>query len=268
MATVVDRPAPPTGHRARIRSPKREPALLRIGAACAILGTVANVVTSAAHGDLPNSSTQAGLGFVAARDSWSLVHLGTIVGVLLWVGALVALAGSVDHEPGRSLARLATASAVVGAAVHVVFFSIDGVALKGAADAWAAAPPSERAGPLQTAEAVLLLQRSQFHSAIAFFLGLPFVLFGLAVVFDRTYPAWIGWIGVVAGAGALVTGTTRFVGLDLVPDELLFGGFGLPLGLWMIATGALMWRRAGDTGDHGTGIGTVGPTVANIIGGA
>ena len=76
-------------------------------------------------------------------------------------------------------------------------------------------------------------------------LGLPFVLFGLSVAFSRAYPAWLGWVGAAAGAGAFVTGVTRFVQLELVPDPVLFGVFGLGVSLWMAARGALMWKRAG-----------------------
>ena len=224
---------------------REERTLLRVGAACAVLGTVANVVASAGHGDLPETGTRAALRFVAERDTWSAVHLTSIFAVLLWLVAFVALSGSMPRGAARLLARFGLAGISVGAALHVVFFSIDGYALKGAADAWAAAPGSEREGLLRAGDLVLLLQNSQFVSAIALVLGLPFVLFGLAVAFSRAYPAWLGWLGAAAGAGALFTGATRFVGIELVPDPVLFGVFGLGVGLWMAAMGALMWKRAG-----------------------
>ena len=222
-----------------------ERTLLRVGAVSAVLGTVANVVASAGHGDLPETGTQAALHFVAERDTWGLVHLTSIFAVLLWLVAFVALSGSMPRGAAWLLARFGLASISVGAALHVVFFSIDGYALKGAADAWAAAPGSERESLLQAGDLVLLLQNSQFVSAIALVLGLPFVLFGLAVAFSRAYPAWLGWVGAAAGAGAFFTGVTRFVQLELVPDPVLFGMFGLGVSLWMAAMGALMWKRAG-----------------------
>ena len=221
------------------------PALLRLGGVCAVLGTVANVVASAGHGDLPETGAKAALGFVAARDTWGLVHLTSIFAVLLWLVAFVALSGSMPRGAAWLLARFGTAGFLVGATVHVVFFSIDGYALKGTADAWAAAPGSQRESLLRAGELVLLLQSSQFVSAIALVLGLPFGLFGLAVVFSRAYPAWLGWVGTAAGAGAFFTGVTRFVRLELVPDPVLFGVFGLGVSLWMAVMGALMWKRAG-----------------------
>ena len=222
-----------------------ERTLLRLGAVSAVLGTVANVVASAGHGDLPETGTSAALGFVAARDTWSLVHLVSIFAVLLWLVAFMALSGTMPRGAAWLIARFGIASFVVGAAVHVVFFSIDGYALKGAADAWAAAPGSERESLLRAGDLVLLVQNSQFVSAITLVLGLPFVLFGLSVAFSRVYPGWFGWVGAAAGAGAFFTGVTRFVRLELVPDPVLFGVFGLGVSMWMAAMGALMWKRAG-----------------------
>lgn len=209
-----------------------------------MLGTVANVVASVGHGDLPETGTRAALTFVAARDSWSLVHLTSIFAVLLWLVAFVALSSSIPRGAAWLLARLGLVSILVGAAVHVVFFSIDGYALKGVAEAWAAAPESEREVLLRAGDLVLLLQESQFVSAITLVLGLPFVLFGLSVAFSRTYPAWLGWLGAAAGAGAGFTGVTRFLRLELVPAPVLFGVFGLGVSLWMVAMGALIWKRA------------------------
>ena len=226
-------------------SPHSDRSLLRTGAVCAIAGTLTNLVATAGHGDLPEAGTAAELAFVADRASWSYVHLLSIVGVLLWLAGFVALAQSLRCTPAAALGRLALASACVGASVHVVFFSIDGYALKRTADAWAAATGAQQADLFQAGNLVLLLQNSQFVSAIAFMLGLPFALFGLAVARSRTYPAWLGWVAVLAGLGSLVTGVTRFVGLDqLIPDPVFFPVFALPASLWIAALGVLMWRRA------------------------
>ena len=46
------------------------------------------------------------------------------------------------------------------------------------------------------------------------------------------------------GAGALLAGTSRFLGFELVPYPLLYGGFVIPLSIWLAAMGILMWRRA------------------------
>ena len=225
-----------------------EPDLLRAGALCALAGTAANLVATAGHGDLPEAGTAAELSFVAERAWWSHVHLLSILGVLLWLAGLVALARSLRGTPAVGLGHIALSSALVGTGVHVVFFSIDGYALKRTADAWAAASGPAQADLLQAGHLVLLLQNSQFVSAIAFMLGLPFALFGLAVTRSRIYPTWLGGIAVLAGLGSLATGMTRFVGLDqLIPDPVLFPALALPASLWIAALGVLMWRRASQT---------------------
>jgi hypothetical protein len=78
---------------------------------------------------------------------------------------------------------------------------------------------------------------------LSFFHGVSFVLFGLAVVLDRSYPTWLGWFSFVGGLGSLFCGVTRFLGVDLVPEGL-FIVFALVVSLWMVVMGVLMWRRA------------------------
>jgi len=80
-------------------------------------------------------------------------------------------------------------------------------------------------------------------SVLVLFHGVPFVLFGLAVVLDRSYPIWLGWFGFVGGFGSLFCGVTMFLGVGLVPEGL-FTVFALFVSLWMVAMGVLMWRRA------------------------
>jgi hypothetical protein len=81
-------------------------------------------------------------------------------------------------------------------------------------------------------------------SVIGLFHGLPFVLFGLAVVLDRSYPAWLGWVGFVGGAGSLASGMVMFLSVGLFPGRLYIA-FALVVSVWMVGMGVLMWHRAG-----------------------
>ena len=81
-----------------------------------------------------------------------------------------------------------------------------------------------------------------FPLYVALLLGLPFVLFGIAVVYSDEYPSWLGWIGAAAGALAFVVGSTNFAGFDIVPMNLFVLTVFL-LDFWMIAVGRLMWHR-------------------------
>ena len=73
------------------------PTGLRVGAACAVLGAVVSVAAGIGYGELPDQADpEPVLRYLAARPDWywPAVHLGFMDGALLWVGALVALAGS------------------------------------------------------------------------------------------------------------------------------------------------------------------------------
>jgi hypothetical protein len=126
----------------------------------------------------------------------------------------------------------------------VVEYAIIGHGLKGVADAWIAAPAPEAQAYLGVAEVMLAITGGLFHSFVAWMLGLPYMLLGTAIGLGTGYPRWLGWVAVVAGAGALLAGATRFLGIDLVPYPLLYGGFVLPLSAWLAAIGVLTWRRA------------------------
>ena len=64
-----------------------------------------------------------------------------------------------------------------------------------------------------------------FHSLVLWMLGIPFVLAGAAVALEGAHPRWLGAIPMIAGLGAVVAGATRFLGLEVVPYALLYGGF-------------------------------------------
>src|SRR6266536_1125456 len=122
----------------------REQPLLRIGAVCLIVGSICVLVFRLAHGDLPTDTGEAALSYVASYPLYPLVHFGDWLGVLVWTGGLVALSGSLTHRVAWAVGRLGAASVLVGAAVHIAEFSIDGYALPTLAATWAVAPPSER----------------------------------------------------------------------------------------------------------------------------
>lgn len=224
---------------------KHGPASLRVGAACAVLGSIVSVAAGAGFGNLTNTaSTEAVLRHVSSGPGWywPTIYLGFVLGALLWVGAFALLADSLQGGASHALGRLGAAVVIVGATVHVVDSCVGGAGLARLADGWAAAHGPEKATLLQTGDAMLAVLHGTWAGVLLLFHGLPFVLAGLAMVLDRTYPAWLGWVGVVGGAGSIVAGTTMFLG-----SGLFAGGLYVPLAIvvsvWMVAMGALMWRR-------------------------
>lgn len=225
----------------------REQAFLRIGAVCAILGTVLSVAAGTGFGNLTNElATEPVLSYVASRPSWywPAVHLGFIIGALLWVGALTVLSGSLVQGVGWALGKWGVASVIVGATIHIVDSSINGFGLTALANTWAAAPAPAQESFLRAGDTLLWILGGTWASVISFFHGLPFVLFGLAMVLDRSYPTWLGWVGFVGGAGSLASGMIMFLSVGLFPGRLYIA-FALVVSLFMLVMGVLMWRRAG-----------------------
>jgi hypothetical protein len=112
---------------------------------CLILGSAAVLGFRLAHGDLPTDTGEEALSFVAARPLYPVVHFGDWLGVLVWTGGLVALAASLTDRTAWALGRLGTASVLLGAAVHITEFSVDGYALPMLANVWVTAGPAAAA---------------------------------------------------------------------------------------------------------------------------
>jgi hypothetical protein len=218
---------------------------LTVGGVLAVVGGLGYFVTLLLHGDLPDQTTEIALEHVAGRPEWRLLKLALIVSVVCWIGGFIALVQSLPAGLSSLLGRWAVLSTVIGASVVVVEYAIIGHALKDVADAWLAAPsPAAAQALVSMADVMLAITGGLFHSFVALMLGLPYLLMGMAIVSGQGYPRWLGWVAVVAGSGALLAGTTRFLGIGLVPYPLLYGGFVLPLSIWLATMGVLMWRRA------------------------
>lgn len=217
---------------------------LKLGGVLAVVGGLGYLFVLLLHGDLPDETTATALEHIAGRPEWRALKLALIASVLCWTGAFIALVQSLPGGISGLLGRWAIAVLIVGVSVVVVEYAIIGYALKGIADSWRLAPTAEAQVKLNMAEMMLAITGGLFHSFVAWMLGLPYVLLGAAIAFGRGYPRWLGWVAIIAGSGALLAGTTRFLGISLVPYPLLYGGFVLPLNIWLATMGVLMWRRA------------------------
>ncbi|MGD9529300.1 MAG: hypothetical protein AB7V44_21230, partial [Pseudonocardia sp.] len=197
----------------------RRNALLKIGAVCAIVGTLGYLVLFLVHGDLPDQTAESALSWVAQRP-FSLLHLGIILCSLLWVAAFLGLAASLADAVPWALGQLGSAAAIVGATLLAVHYRIDGPALEEVADAWVVATGPEKARLLEHGELVLLMTGGGFPLYVALLLGLPFALFGIAVAVSSEYPSILGWLGAVVGVVGFSTGAANFALLALIPIQL------------------------------------------------
>jgi hypothetical protein len=224
-------------------------AALWLGGACLILGSLAIFAFRLAHGDAPAANPEAHLRFIAHHPAYAAVHLGAVLGVLLWVGGLIALASMLTQPLARLLGRWGAASVLVGAAIFSIDFTIDGVAGQDLATAWATAPPPGQADLVRTAHTATTLLRGPSLMAIVILWGLPLLLFGPALRLEG-YPAWLGWTGVPAGAMTMLAATALLLQPELFPGVVVYGLLASVLvQLWSLVLGVVMWQRAGTASD-------------------
>jgi hypothetical protein len=218
--------------------------VLRLGAGAGIVGALIGMVGNLLHPAVPSGDPEGIARTIAESKTWIPVHLAIVFGIILMLGGLLAISDSIrDGLPG-ALARLGRIAAIVGITVGLILVTVDGLAAKHLADAWAAAPPEEEASALRV---VLGEETINFALAALFnilFAGVTFVLYGLAVAWSRVYPRWLGWVVVVAGLGSVAVGLVQaYVGESTGVTRILTIIFPTIITLWLAAMGALLLRR-------------------------
>jgi len=181
---------------------------------------------------------------IAQSERWVLVHLVIVVGLILMLGALVALSRSIEGGLPGALSQLGYVAAVAGVTVGVVVVIVDGVAAKYLADAWQVAPPDQAAAALRV---VLAEEAINFAIAALFnilFAGVTFILLGLAVAWSGEYPRWLGWVAVVAGIGSVPVGLVQaYTGESIGFTRIATIIFPTIITLWVVVMSVLMWRK-------------------------
>src|SRR3712207_6807304 len=164
------------------------------------VGTLIYVAMRVLHGTPPIDEASKILDHVAERPWWRTAHLANILAVLLWLGALSTLTGSLGRGNAWALGRVSQAMMTTTTAVFAVYFNIHGFAFSTLADRWVDTAAPGREALLTETNAVLTLLGTTAFTAQAL-LGLSILLYGLTVALSKGFPAWLGWIGAIAGTG-------------------------------------------------------------------
>ena len=218
--------------------------LARIGGVAALLGAVVFFVSGLlhpSHSD-PNDLPAAFAEYVKSTD-WVGIHLAQLAGVALIGLALVALEAT--FEPGRAAAwaRIGLAGAVTSLALYAANQGVDGVSNHAVDLRWAAATGEARMRAFEAAFAVRQIEVA-LTSVFTLSLGFTLCVFGLAMLFSRRYPAWLGVTGILGGLATVAIGLEQasngFSSLALN----LFMVVGPVDLMWICVTGVLMWRLA------------------------
>jgi Domain of unknown function (DUF4386) len=223
---------------------------LRLAGALLVGGMLAEVLATAFHPAHQDPNNHVAVFAEYARESgWIAEHIAQFAAGLVIFGGLAVLFRVLCHaEPKSVLPWVAAGAATSAAAAFAALQAIDGVALKHAVDAWAAAPAAERAGAFADAELV----RSLEWGANAFFRllqGATLVLFAGATARMSLTPRWLSWVGLAGGGAYVVTGAVvaadgfsrTSLTLSFAADPLF-----LMFALGLLVTGVRGIRRAPD----------------------
>ena len=219
--------------------------IFRIGAVAGIVGSLLAMVGNLLHPATPTGNPEGVARTIAQSANWVLVHLVIVVGLILMLGALVALSRSIEGGVPGALAWLGSIAAVAGVTVGVILVIVDGVAAKHLADAWEAAPPDEAAAALRVVvaeEAINFALASLFNILFA---GVTFILLGLAVASSGEYPGWLGWVAVVAGVGSVPVGLVQaYTGESIGFTRIATIIFPTLITLWVAGMSVVILRKA------------------------
>lgn len=194
----------------------------------------------------PSHSLRVFMQTAAENDIWAFTHISIVWAFVLLLCGFIALARSIEGgELPETLAALGRVAAIVGCSVALVSMGVDGFAFKYVADTWAAAAPADQEMMFRLWEVTYAINFGMFSLWIAFYLGVTFILFGLAVAFGRTYPRWLGWIAVTGGAGSVFVGMVQLaMGPSVLVTSILFTLVASIDATWMFVMGFLLWRKA------------------------
>jgi len=127
-------------------------------------------------------------------------------------GLLVLCRAARSGTPYRAL--LAAGAILATSAMWSVLQAVDGVTLKQAVDAWAAASGSDTATRFADAESVRWTEWG-LQSCFRVLLGVGLLLLGAALVVSRLVPSWLGMLLALGGLLSLAVGfSVAYEGLE------------------------------------------------------
>ncbi len=220
--------------------------LLKVGGAMAIVGSLMGSIGNILH---PRSTEYYGdaaawLNHNVHSDIWFPSHVLILVGMIIWVSGFVALAKSFRGTRGEGIASLGLANALVGSALMIVTMAIDGLVVPQLDGIWqitaAPSPDAVLAGSI-----MYYTIFSMLYVFMMTLFGLTPLFFGSAMLLSKTYPSWLGWSGVVIGAGTILTAVVSMLGVATeFLDANIWPIFAGSFGVWVIIFGVMLWRRA------------------------
>jgi hypothetical protein len=217
----------------------------RIAALCLILGSVLVLIFRGLHGDLPARDAHAAMQFISSHSFYKGVHLGDIIGVMITVIGFVSFSSTFMNRNAKIIGWLSVAIIVLGAAVHIVEFSIDGHAGETLAHSWKNASLTEQSEIEHSAGTVFIALHGPALVSISMLWALSVVLLAWAIRHDN-YPSWLSWAGWFVGSLTFVLCIMQYLIQDFIPGFIIFGLLVFLLQFWNISLSIIVLRRIGN----------------------
>ncbi|WAJ34828.1 hypothetical protein OUO20_08090 [Arthrobacter sp. FX8] len=180
----------------------------RLASSLLLAGVLVSILAGILHAESHDANDHVA-SFTAYANSgiWTAVHLGQFVGMALVGAGLVTLgtALGVQRRPLAWAARFGALSAAAAVVLYAALQAVDGVALKQAVDAWAAAPDPEKPPRFATAEGIRWLEWGM-RSYQSILLGAALVLVGVAVAAARHTSRIVGYLMALSGLAYVAQG--------------------------------------------------------------
>lgn len=228
----------------------RDRRLLRIGGLLAIVGALVTAVSQAMR---PSPAEPGNIEsyFMALLDlgsfGWLVDNLALLVGMVFVTTSFVSLAETLRVDTASAIGELGKAMAVIGAGLVAGTALVSGLALPPLVEAWVNSQGSQADVAFGHAVGIWWITRALFVGVVIVFFGFTYFLMGLAVAWSDRFPAWFGYVAVVSGAIAVLTGLLMAVeGQTQLYDYTVFPALALVSMLWAIILGTMMWRRVPD----------------------
>jgi hypothetical protein len=209
---------------------------VRLAAVLLVAGVLVTAIAGFLYPEGANANDHSTIfAIYAASRSWTAVHLGQFIGMMIITFGLVALFFALDVRSGVALwlNRFALLSTGAAMALYGVLQAVDGVGLKQAVNAWASAENGDKAARFAAAETVRWLEWAvrSYHS---FLFGLALILFGAVIAVTGRVSRPIGYLMALSGlcyvAQGWIIGSSGFSSANQIPTLL---GIGLIL-IWTV----------------------------------
>ncbi len=183
---------------------------------------------------------------------WVASHFTQLIGVVLIVGSLIYLSRILAGGSARALAWIGAAGAIATLATAAALQAVDGIALKIMVDVWAEAAEPDKTTLFYSTYGVRQIEVG-LASIVSLLFGLTFCVYGVALIADRDFSRWLGWLAIIGGILIATAGVViAYTGFSALAMSIFIPSSALLL-VWMIALGVLLWRRSAE--EHETGLG-------------